>query len=456
MNTIAEIVQKLGSPAKRLYQEGIPYHAYLTELTWLWLLKIMPLVKPGNSLLTHWNWETLIQQHGWQQLEYYQQVILALSQINDVDIAGIYAHASTVFKQPEQLTTVISVLTSLDEVAPADWGEIYEMLLEEGSHQQGCYLRIAPRSLIDLMVILTQPQLGELIQDPLAGTANFIVAADQYIQITSEAEDYEGNYLKNNNFMAIEPDLTRQRLALMNCLLHQINSSPSVSVQWGDSLLSNRETWPLADVIFSMLVFTSDPNHHELGKQDPSLALLQHIYQTLKPGGRAAVILADSILSSAGPAQQVRTALLDTCVLHTVLRLPLGIFYPHQIPVHVLFFRRSQSSQEQTEHVWFYDARTGFPTFGQYLRLSRGHLRAFESAYGDDSLGQSVRYDEGEDKRWRCFNREALAKQGNRLDWCWSREEPSSLDNKVSSQDIGEMLEETVAELEFLTTLLRS
>lgn len=456
MNTIAEIVQKLGSPAKRLYQEGIPYHAYLTELTWLWLLKIMPLVKPGNSSLAHWNWETLLQQHGWQQLDYYQKVISALCQVNDGDIAGIYAHASTVFKQPEQLTAVISVLNSLDEVVPADWGEIYEMLLEEGSHQQGCYLRIAPRSLIDLMVILTQPQLGELIQDPLAGTANFIVAADQYIQVTSEAKDYEGNRLKTSNFMAIEPDLTRQRLALMNCLLHQINSSPSVLVQWGDSLLSNRETWPLADVIFSMLVFTSDLSHHEFGKQDSSLTLLQHIYQTLKPGGRAAVILADSVLRSVGPAQQVRTALLDTCVLHTVLRLPLGIFHPHQIPAHVLFFRRSQSSQEQTERVWFYDARTGFPTFGQYLRLSRGHLRTFESAYGDDPLGQSARYDEGEGKRWRCFNRDALAKQGNRLDWCWSREEPSSLNNRVSSQDIGEMLEETVAELEFLTTLLRS
>ena len=456
MNTIAEIVQKLGLLAKQLYQEGISYHAYLTELTWLWLLKIMPTVKPENNLPTHWNWETLTQKPSWQQLEYYQEIISALGQINDADIAGIYAHARTILKQPEQLTAVISVLNSLDEVTSADWGEIYEMLLEEGSRQQGCYLRIAPRSLIDLMVILTQPQLGELIQDPLAGTASFIVAAAQYIQVTSEEEDYEGNQLKTSHFMAIEPDLTRQRLALMNCLLHQINSSPSVPVQWGDSLLSNREDWPLADVTFSMLVFTSDPSHHELGKQDPSLALLQHIYQTLKPGGRAAVILADNVLRSAGPAQQVRTTLLNTCILHTVLRLPQGIFYPHQTPAHVLFFRRAQSSQEQTERIWFYDARTKFPTFGQYLRLSRRHLRAFESAYGDDPLGQSARYDEGEDKRWRCFSRDALAKQGDRLDWCWSREEHSSLDNKVYSPDLGEVLDETVAELEFLTTLLRN
>jgi type I restriction enzyme M protein len=456
MNTIAEIVQKLGLSAKQLYQEGIPYHAYLTELTWLWLLKIMPIIKPGDSLLTYWNWETLTQQHGWQQLKYYQEIISALGQINDADIAGIYAHARTVLQQPEQLTAIISALNNFDEATPADWGEIYEMLLEEGSHQQGCYLRVAPRSLVDLMIILTQPQSGELIQDPLAGTASFIVAAAQYVQVTSEEEDYESNRSETSHFIAIEPDLTRQRLALMNCLLHQINLSSSVSVQWGDSLLANREAWPLADVIFSMLVFTNDPNHHELGKQDSSLALLQHIYQTLKPGGRAAVILADNVLNSAGPAQQARTTLLNTCVLHTVLRLPQGIFYPHKIPAHVLFFRRAQSNQEQTEQVWFYDARTQFPTFGQYLRLSRRHLRDFESAYGDDPLGQSARYDEGEGKRWRCFSRDALAKQGDRLDWCWSSAEPPGLDHRVSSPDIGEVLDETVAELEFLTTLLRS
>jgi len=456
MNTIAEIVQKLGSPAKRLYQEGIPYHAYLTELTWLWLLKIMPTVKPGNTFSpTHRSWETLTQKQGWQQLEYYQEIISQLRQVNDPQIAGIYAHARTVFKHPEQLREVISALTSLDEVMPEEWGEIYEILLEEESHQQGGYLQIVPRCLIDLIVILTQPQLGELIQDPLAGTASFIVAADQYIQVTSETEDYEGNLLKTSNFIALEPDLIRQRLALMNCLLHQINSSPAVSVQWGDSLLSNQEVGRLAEVIFSVLVFTRDPNQ-ELGKQDTALALLQHIYQSLKPGGRAAVILSDNVLRAAGPAQQVRTTLLNTCVLHTVLRLPHGIFYPYKIPAHVLFFWRSHSSQEQTEQVWFYDARTGFPTFGQYLRLNREHLRPFEIAYGDDPLGQSARHDEGEGKRWRCFSRDAIAKQGDRLDLCWLLEEKSSLDNKVSSQNIWEVLDETVEELEFLSTLLRS
>ncbi len=455
MNTIAEIVQKLGSLAKRLYQEGIPYHAYLTELTWLWLLKIMPMIKPGNTFSSAYcSWETLTQKQGWQQLEYYQEIISKLRQVSDPQIAGIYAHARTVFKHPEQLTEVISALTSLDEFMPEDWGEIYEILLEEGSHQEGGYLQV-PRSLIDLMVILTQPQLGELIQDPLAGTASFIVAADQYIQVTSEEENDENNLSLNKDFIALEPDLTRQRLALMNCLLHQINSSQPVPVQWGDSLLSNQEEECLADVIFSMLIFNRDL-HDEPGKQDTALALLQRIYQSLKPGGRAAVILSDNVLRSAGPAQQVRTTLLNTCVLHTVLRLPQGIFYPHPILAHVLFFRRGQSDQEKTEQVWFYDARTGFTVFGQYLRLNREHLRSFEIAYGDDPLGKSVRYEPGEDNRWRCFSRDAIAQQEDRLDLSWLREDQSNLGNKVSSQDIWEVLDETVEELEFLATLLRS
>ncbi len=477
IDTIADITQKLWEPAKDLHQDGLSYHAYLTELTWLLFLKIAPALGEASHLPKDLSWQALIHKSGTEQYEYYQTVIKELGQISDPYIAGIYAHACTSFKQPEQLAQAITTLAAVDEVPIDDLGEVYETLLEECAYEDDNRLHIAPRSLVNLMVISTQPQTGELIQDPLAGTGSLVVAADQYIQVISDEYLLDLSTIKKDihqqqNIIAIEPDLVRQRLALMNCLLHHIDHPQRMPVRWGDSLLSNLQLWPQADVILSILVFASEPTN-ELGKHDASLALLQHIYQTLKPGGRAAVVVPDKILKAAGPAQQVRSTLLDTCIVHTVLRLPDGIFYPHQLPAHLLFFRKGQTADEKTQTVWFYDSRTYFPAFGQYLHLTREHILPFETVYGDDPLGQAPRHEEGEDGRWRGVNRETLAKQDDRLDWCWlphekvtteavvMENEIATKDNKVATKDniipeeVWEILDKTVKELEALMEILR-
>ena len=461
MNTIAEIAQQLWAPAKRLHQEGLSYHAYLTELTWLLFFKTASTLSGAEHLLpTHLSWDALIQKTGRQQLEYYQKILTTLGQLNDPYLAGIYAHARTYFDRPEQLTPTVITLNAIDALPLSDLGELYERLLEKCALEDENSLHIAPRSLIDLIVILTQPQPGELIQDPLAGTASFLVAADQYVKVIGN-DSSDNASLINNNFrekqsiIAIEPNLVRQRLALMNCWLHRIEHSQRIPVRWGDSLLSHLPAWPPADVILSMLVFAGEPTD-ELGKHDASLALLQHIYDTLKPGGRAAVILPDRILKAAGPAQQVRTTLLDTCVVHTVLRLPNGIFYPHKIPAHVLFFRRGQSHDDKTETVWFYDLRTHLPILGQYLHLTREHLIPFEKVYGDDWLGQAPRHDEGEKGRWRCFSRDFIKKQGDNLDICWLQDDEVTMADNSFTINLDEVLNETLEELEMLTEILRN
>jgi type I restriction enzyme M protein len=450
MNTITDIVQKLMAPAKHLH--GVPIHGYLTELTWLLFLKTAPAFEGAAHVPTHLTWEILTHKSGIEQYEYYQKVIKELGQNRNPSIAGIYADARTSLKDSEQLTQVITALAAIDTVSIDELGEVYEMLLEKCAYTEENNLYIAPRSLVDFMTILTQPQSGEMIQDPLAGTASLVVAADQYIKITSD-EIFEISLNKQKpkkqQFIAIEPNLVRQRLGLMNCLLHQMDYS-SMPIQWGDSLLSDRQTWPLADVILSVLVFASEPAD-ELYKHDVSVALLQHIYKTLKPGGRAAVVLPDKMLKATGPAQQVRTTLLDTCVLHTVLRLPKGIFYPHKVLAHVLFFKKAETKNEKTETVWFYDSRTNLPTFGQYLHLTREHLKPFEIVYGDDPLGQTTRVADGENGRWHCISRDSLSKQGDRLDLCWLQE----TDENIVTEDIWEMLYKTVEELELLTDILR-
>jgi type I restriction enzyme M protein len=197
-----------------------------------------------------------------------------------------------------------------------------------------------------------------------------------------------------------------------------------------------------------MLAFTGEP---ELEKHETSLALLQHICQTLKPGGRAAVIIADHVLKATGPAQLVRTYLLNTCILHTVLRLPYGIFYPNKVTAHVLFFRRSQSLEEKTQQIWFYDLRHQFPIFGQYFQLRRQHLRAFEKLYGEDALGMSPR--QTTDSRWHCFNREVIASQGDKLDL--GSYLPPNEGQEEQFANVWELLAETVEGLEELAKMLR-
>jgi len=455
INTIADIAQKLIAPAKHLAMEGIPIHAYVTDLTWLLFLKIANLLGEVNHVPAHLNWNMLIHKRGKEQYEYYQKIIKELGQHREPYIAGLYAHASTAFKNSEQLTLVITTLAAVDVLPIDDLGEVYETLLEKCTFEDDNRLCIAPRSLVDLIVILIQPQLGELIQDPLAGTASFVIAADEYIQVMSDELLDSSSTQKNSpsNIIAVEPDLVRQRLALMNCLLHHIDHSQHLPVRWGDSLLSNLQAWPQADVIFSMLVFANTPTD-ELGNYDASLALLQHIYQTLKPGGRAAVVLPDKVLKAVGPAQQIRSTLLDTCVVQTILRLPYGIFYPHKVLAHLLFFKKGQTPDEKTETVWFYDLRTDKPIFGPYLHLTREYLKPFEMVYGDDPNGQSKRYDEGEEGRWRCFSRETLAKQNDKLDLCWLRDSNHGINDNLVTGNIWEVLNKTVGDLEDLTDIL--
>ncbi|WP_069470090.1 HsdM family class I SAM-dependent methyltransferase [Candidatus Marithrix sp. Canyon 246] len=383
-----EITQQLFAPAKELAQDGINCSAYITELTWLLFLKIAPDLDEINYLFEEFNWENLLQKDGIEQYDYYKQILTALAKVIDPHVAGIYTHANTVLQNPEQLQIIITALNKLDDSSIDELGELYEDLLALCDYEKDGHLYIAPRALIDMMVRLTQPEVGEFIQDPYAGVGNFIVAADQYIQVIADEE-----IVKTTDFIAIEPDLIRQRLGLMNCLLHKIEHPQHVPIRWGDSLLSNRQIWPPADIILSTLI----------SNNDTALALLKHIYQTLKPNGRAAIIVPDTILATDGPAQEVRKNLLENTVLHTVLRLPHGILYPDEIDTHVLFFYKS--TEAVTENVWFYDARNDL----------REHLINFETVYGDDPYGLAARQDQGENGRLRCFSREYLAQHDDRL-----------------------------------------
>jgi type I restriction enzyme M protein len=159
------------------------------------------------------------------------------------------------------------------------------------------------------------------------------------------------------------------------------------------------------------------------GTSNKQLAFLQHIYRGLKPGGRAAVVLPDNVLFEEHTGARIRADLMDKCDLHTILRLPTGIFYAQGVKTNVLFFTRGESDKSTTRATWVYDLRANMASFGKRTPLLREHFAEFEAAFGDDPYGRAERADQGEDGRFRCFTREAISQRGDNLDISWLRDE---------------------------------
>src|SRR5690606_2145879 len=219
-------------------------------------------------------------------------------------------------------------------------GDLYEGLLEKnaGETKSGAGQYFTPRPLIDSIIRCIQPQPGEVIQDPAAGTAGFLIAADAYIkQHTDELFELpleKQLFQRRKAFIGIELVPATRRLALMNCLLHGMEGDTEGVVRLGNALGQASASLPKVDVILSNPPFGTargggGPTRDDLTfkTSNKQLAFLQHIYRGLKPGGRAAVVLPDNVLFEAGVGTDVRRDLMDKCNLHTLLRLPTGIFY---------------------------------------------------------------------------------------------------------------------------------
>jgi type I restriction enzyme M protein len=211
-------------------------------------------------------------------------------------------------------------------------------------------------------------------------------------------------------------------------LLHGI----SCPIELGDTLSPMGMTLPKSDVILTNPPFGTKKGGGGPTRDDftyptsnKQLAFLQHIYRNLKPGGRAAVVLPDNVLFEDGQGAKIRADLMDKCTLHTILRLPTGIFYAQGVKTNVLFFTRGAANRDvgNTKAVWVYDLRTNMPSFGKRTPFTRAHLQPFVDAFGPDPLGGSARQDEGETGRFRCFTREAIAARGDNLDLSWLRDE---------------------------------
>jgi type I restriction enzyme M protein len=469
-----DIVQKLWNLCDVLRDDGINYSDYVTELVLLLFIKMEHENKQSGILAEHKlpeyaRWTTLSGMSGLNLLNHYRATLLKLSQSEDPLIAAIYADAQTSLKEARHLEQLIKSLDGIDwfSATKDGLGDLYEGLLEKNASEtkSGAGQYFTPRPLIDSIVGLVKPQPGETIQDPAAGTAGFLIAADAYIKAQTDnlynLKDAQREFQRNKAFLGMELVTSTRRLALMNCLLHGMEGDAEGVVHLGNTLGSAGSGLPTSNIILSNPPFgtakggggpTRDDLTYATGNKQ--LAFLQHIVRHLKDGGRAAVVLPDNVLFEAGVGADVRRDLMDKCRLHTLLRLPTGIFYAQGVKTNVLFFQKvSQAATGSTKDVWVYDMRTNAPRFGKRTPLTRAHFRDFETAFGDDANGNSERTDQGEVGQFRSFSREAVKARGDSLDISWLKdantEDTADLpEPAILAREAADELNGAVAELE--------
>ncbi|WP_010323157.1 N-6 DNA methylase [Marinobacterium stanieri] len=430
-----EIVQKLWNLCDVLRDDGINYSDYVTELVLLLFIKMVHENTEAGTLKEHplpegCRWEDLNGKGGINLLNDYKRILLSLSSGRDSDgnlvhddplISAIYADAQTRLREPRHLEQMIKTLDQIDwfSAQTDGLGDLYEGLLEKNANEtkSGAGQYFTPRALINSMVRCIQPQPGEVIQDPSAGTAGFLIAAHEHIkQQTDDLYDLsaaEKIFQTHKAYVGIELVPGTRRLALMNCLLHGMEGDEEGVVHLGNALGQAGASLERADIILANPPFgTSKGGEASITRDDltfetsnKQLAFLQHIYRNLKPGGRAAVVLPDNVLFEAGKGTDIRRDLMHKCNLHTILRLPTGIFYAQGVKTNVLFFTKGSATdkfQEEncTENVWVYDLRTNMPSFGKRSPFTEQHLQPFEKVFnpaapaasgvGTHSVGEST------------------------------------------------------------------
>ncbi len=515
-----DIVQKLWNLCDVLRDDGINYSDYVTELVLLLFIKMVHENTEAGTLKKHplpegCRWTDLNTKSGINLLNDYKRILLSLSTGKDGDgntvhddplISAVYADAQTRLREPRHLEQMIKALDQIDwfNAQQDGLGDLYEGLLEKNANEtkSGAGQYFTPRALINTMVACLKPEQGEIIQDPSAGTAGFLIAADQYIKAQTDdlfdLNAQQQSFQRNKAFVGIELVPGTRRLALMNCLLHGMEGDEEGVVHLGNALGQTGAGLPKADVILANPPFgTSKGGDASITRDDltyktsnKQLAFLQHIYRNLRPGGRAAVVLPDNVLFEAGVGTDVRRDLMHKCNLHTILRLPTGIFYAQGVKTNVLFFtkgspRNKQQGENCTENVWVYDLRTNMPSFGKRTPFGQQHLKPFEAVYGEDPNGQSPRKEgewsfhsedielpeetkatdenQGVDERmvhsrWRRFSREWIAEhKGDSLDISWLKDSDSVDAANLPEPSVlaGEAMSELVQALGELDSLMR-
>ena len=453
MNTTTHsLVQKLWNYCNVLRDDGMSYGDYVEQLTYLLFLKMadersQPPYNQPSIVPAAYAWPMLLAKDGDELFDHYRHALERLGQEKGT-LGLIFGKAQNKFQDPAKLRRVIVDLIGAETwtILGADVkGDAYEGLLEKNAQdtKSGAGQYFTPRALIQAMVDCIAPLPAERICDPACGTGGFLFTAHNYIT------DHNKNltrdqlkHLKEKAFTGYELVQATARVCAMNMMLHGIGSEKSVPVVVGDALAvdpGERFEVVLANPPFgkkSSTVIVGDDGRTSTEKDtierddfwattsNKQLNFVQHIKTLLTTHGRAAVVLPDNVLFEGGAGEKIRKKLLDNCDVHTVLRLPTGIFYAQGVKANVVFFDSApKDGRVHTKGVWFYDLRTNKHFTLKTRTLKPDDLQDFVTCYNPENRNERTATE-----RFKFFSYEELmARDKASLDIFWLKDD--SLDN---------------------------
>ena len=481
MSATASIVSKVWSFCTTLRDDGVGYGDYLEQLTYLIFLKMadeysQPPYNRKVGIPAAYNWQSLKTKRGAELEVHYVTLLRELG--NKPGMLGqIFTKAQNKIQDPAKLYRLIDMVNGTQWVTMgADVkGDIYEGLLERNAEdtKSGAGQYFTPRALIKTMVVCMRPEPGKTIADPASGTGGFFLAAYDFLVAEHQMDKNQKAFLKHETFFGNEIVAGTRRLCLMNMFLHNIGEIDGESmVSPNDALVADsgkRFDYALANPPFgkkSAMTSTNDESEQErqeltYNRQDfwastsnKQLNFVQHIRSMLKTTGRAAVVVPDNVLFEGGAGETVRKKLLETTELHTILRLPTGIFYANGVKANVLFFdNRAASKTPWTKEIWYYDYRTNVHHTLKKKPLRFEDLQEFIACY--NPLNRHARKESWNEQsnpegRWRKFTfDQIIARDKTSLDIFWLKDKSlADLDN-LPEPDVlaGEIIENLEAGL---------
>lgn len=489
MSNEASIVSRVWSFANVLRDDGVSYGDYLEQLTYLLFLKLVdeyskPPYNRNIAVPEGCDWETLKSKRGAELESHYVKTLRTLSQATGM-LGQIFVKSQNKIQDPAKLYKLIDLIDKEKwSLMGADLkGKIYEGLLEKNAEdtKSGAGQYFTPRALIKAMVACVQPEPMKTIADPACGTGGFFLAAYDWIVKNHDLNREEKEFLKNQTFFGNEIVANTRRLCLMNMFLHNIGEIDGETfISSADALVADegkRYDYVLANPPFgkkSSMTITNEAGEQEkqdlvYNRQDfwattsnKQLNFLQHIRTLLKENGKAAVVLPDNVLFEGGAGETVRKELLKTTELHTILRLPTGIFYAQGVKANVLFFdNRPGAKDPWTKEVWIYDYRTNIHHTLKKKPLRFEDLQDFINCYnpGNRNKRKETWSEDNPDGRWRKFTYdEIVARDKTNLDIFWLKDKSlADLDN-LPDPDIlaDEIIENLEAGLDNFRTVMET
>ena len=465
-NTEASLTKKVWTLATTLAGQGIGFTDYITQLTYLLFLKMdeenVETFGEESAIPKGYRWKDLITLEGLDLTKQYEDTLKKLSEEENL-IGTIFTKAQNKIDKPVYLKKVISLINE-NQWLLMDGdikGAIYESILEKNGQDKksGAGQYFTPRSLIQTMVDVTRPKITETICDPACGTGGFLLAAYDYMKEQSQDKD-KRSFLKDKALHGFDNTALVVTLASMTLYLHGVGTDRS-PVVCQDSLEKAPDT--LVDVILANPPFGTRPaGSVDINRSDfyvetknNQLNFLQHIMVMLKNGGRAAVVLPDNVLFEGNAGEIIRKELLKNFNLHTILRLPTGIFYAQGVKANVLFFSKGTPTQK----VWFFDYRTDIKHTLATNPMQRQHLDEFIECYqADNRANRKETYDatNNPNGRWRKYSvNEILQRDKTSLDITWIKQGGDKEDKSLAElmQEIkkkSDNINKAVAELQKL------